>query len=266
MVRARAGIGAAVAGAMMLLAVAPAQARNSVDPCGAETRRQERAHGIPAGLLSAISLVESGRFDKHSRASIAWPWTVMAEGKGRFLPSKAAAIAEVAALQARGVRNIDVGCMQINLQAHRDAFPNLATAFDPGANVAYAAKFLLRLREETGSWARAGTHYHSRTPHLAAAYRVKLALAWNRIHDDATPPATKARQPVQGGIAWGAATVPRPPLLAPVVKRTAEPVETPATIAAKRAEAKRAADAWRAEKLAEYHLRKIKPGAIPPSP
>src|SRR3546814_15246449 len=71
----------------------------------------------------------------------------MAEGRGRFLPSKAAAIEEVRRLQARGIRNIDVGCLQVNLHYHPDAFASLETAFDPEANAAYAADFLVRLRE-----------------------------------------------------------------------------------------------------------------------
>src|SRR3546814_11739102 len=86
----------------------------------------------------------------------------MAEGKGRFLPSKAAAIEEVRRLQARGIRNIDVGCLQVNLHYHPDAFASLETAFDPEANAAYAAALLVRLREEARSSTRAIGQYPSR--------------------------------------------------------------------------------------------------------
>ena len=41
-----------------------------------------------------------------------------AEGVGTYYPSKAAAIAAVEALQARGVQSADVGCMQVNLLHH----------------------------------------------------------------------------------------------------------------------------------------------------
>ena len=34
----------------------------------------------------------------------------------------------------RGVRQVDVGCMQINLQSHPHAFASLEDAFDPGSN------------------------------------------------------------------------------------------------------------------------------------
>src|SRR3546814_16620059 len=79
----------------------------------------------------------------------------MAEDKGRFLPSKAAAIEEVRRLQARGIRNIDVGCLQVNLHYHPDAFASRETAFDPEANAAYAAAFLVRPRAEARSGTRA---------------------------------------------------------------------------------------------------------------
>ncbi|MBF0306414.1 MAG: transglycosylase SLT domain-containing protein, partial [Alphaproteobacteria bacterium] len=147
--------------------------------CATETARQEQALGIPRHLLKAISIVESGRFDKVQKASFAWPWTVTAEGKGRFLPSKAAAIGEVLALRARGVRNIDVGCMQINLHFHPDAFADLNEAFEPAANVAYGAKFLKRLYGETDTWMRAASHYHSQTPELGTAYAGRVTRAWN---------------------------------------------------------------------------------------
>ncbi len=102
----------------------------------------------------------------------------MAEGEGRFLPSKAAAIQEVRQLQARGVRNIDVGCMQVNLHYHPEAFEDLDAAFDPVVNVAYAASFLLELREEARSWTRAVGQYHSRQAIRGNGYRAKVFKAW----------------------------------------------------------------------------------------
>src|SRR3954447_2924311 len=98
----------------------------------------EREHRLPGGLLSAIATVESGRPDPSGRGIAAWPWTINAEGQGRYFDSKEAAIAAVEALRARGVTVIDVGCLQVNLKHHPDAFPDLATAFDPVANARYA--------------------------------------------------------------------------------------------------------------------------------
>ncbi len=151
--------------------------RDSWASCARLTDRAERAHGLPTHLLSAISKVESGRWHAASGAILAWPWTVTAGGKGRFLPSKKAAIAEVERLRARGVRNIDVGCMQVNLHYHPKAFANLEEAFDPRRNVAYATRFLLDLKARWGSWTRATGNYHSNTPALSGRYRLKVFRA-----------------------------------------------------------------------------------------
>jgi hypothetical protein len=148
------------------------------DLCAGAVAAQERRHGIPDRLLTAISLVESGRWDGDSGKATAWPWTVTAEGKGRFFPTKAAAIAAVRSLQARGVSSIDVGCLQVNLYYHPDAFGSLNTAFDPAQNAAYAAKFLTDLKRDQGSWQKAVQHYHSSTAEKRIPYQKKVYAAW----------------------------------------------------------------------------------------
>jgi len=163
------------------VSVAPAT-DEALDPawllCRSEIARVEEAKEIPAHLLGAIALVESGRAAPGKWEVSAWPWTVMAQGKGRYLPSKEAAIAEVEKLRDQGVRNIDVGCMQVNLMYHPEAFASLEEAFDPALNVAYAASFLRALRDERGSWSKAVAHYHSATPERHIRYRTKVFAAW----------------------------------------------------------------------------------------
>lgn len=138
----------------------------------------EQAAELPDHLLAAIARVESGRWHKGRGEILSWPWTVMAEGRGRYLPTKEAAIAEVQDLYARGVRNIDVGCMQINLKYHGRAFNSLDEAFDPLSNIAYAAAFLRDLKSETRSWTKAVGHYHSRHQRRGMEYRLKVLSAW----------------------------------------------------------------------------------------
>lgn len=174
---------AALLGALLALALAapvraqPAPETDLARLCAPHIARAERAYGLPPYLLGAIAKVESGRVDATSGATIAWPWTVTARGRGQFLPTKAAAIAAVEGLRAQGVGNIDVGCMQINLRYHPDAFADLEAAFDPAQNVAYATRLLVRLRRATGSWTRAVGDYHSGTPRLSGPYRVKVFKA-----------------------------------------------------------------------------------------
>jgi hypothetical protein len=129
--------------------------------CSAAVHAAEISQRLPRFLLHAVSLAESGRWHKKAQARIAWPWTVNAGGKGRFFPTKADALAEVRRLQAKGIRNIDVGCMQINLKHHGHIFSTVEEAFDPVNNVAYAAAWLKQLRQKKGSWAHAVGRYHN---------------------------------------------------------------------------------------------------------
>ena len=129
----------------------------------------------------AISLAESGRWDAVRRESLAWPWTVTAGGDSRYFETKVAALEHVRALAESGVRNIDVGCMQINLMHHPDAFQSLDHAFEPAANAAYAAGFLVELHDETRSWSRAISFYHSRTPTFYRPYRAKVYKPWQVV-------------------------------------------------------------------------------------
>jgi hypothetical protein len=139
----------------------------------------EREMRLPTGIMQAISLAESGRWHKASRSRFAWPWTVTAHGKGRFYPSKDAAIAAVRKLKADGVKNIDVGCMQVNLKYHPKAFETLQDAFDPSINARYAANLFAKLRRSTRSITRAVAHYHSTTRRYNRPYTKKVVKIWN---------------------------------------------------------------------------------------
>jgi len=193
-----------VAAGLALWSVDPAAAiaapTQSIDKtreiCIRETRAVEQAMGIPQHLLGAIALAETGRWDDDARASFAWPWTVMAQGRGRYFPTKAEAVAEVKRLTAQGITNIDVGCMQINLYHHGKAFANLTEALDPAANVAYAGEFLKDLFASTRSWTQAAAYYHSSTPNLSEAYKQKVVDLWNRTRRDA-PAETPAKAPTE---------------------------------------------------------------------
>ncbi|MBC4019254.1 transglycosylase SLT domain-containing protein [Siccirubricoccus deserti] len=127
-------------------------------------------------MLVAIGQVESGR--QISGRRIAWPWTINAAGKGHVFGSLAAAKSHIAALQANGVRSIDVGCFQVNLMHHPAAFSSLDEALDPHGNAHYAARFLHSLYGRAGSWGDAIALYHSATPRFGEAYRERVLAAW----------------------------------------------------------------------------------------
>jgi hypothetical protein len=164
-----------------LPAAAADAAKGAGTLCAHSIAEREPAQGIPPYLLNAISLAESGRWDPRRRAIIAWPWTVHAKGRGLFFDSKEAAVAAVERLRVQGVTSIDVGCMQINLHFHPDAFEDLDAAFEPARNVAYAARFLKRLRDEKRSWSRAVAFYHSATREHNLPYQKKVYRLWRQV-------------------------------------------------------------------------------------
>ncbi|HEY4172308.1 MAG TPA: transglycosylase SLT domain-containing protein [Rhodopila sp.] len=154
--------------------------------CETAATTAEYTGRLPARLLGAISLTETGRVDPATGRIRPWPWTINAEGTGQFFNTREQAVAAVKALQERGVQSIDVGCMQVNLMYHPRAFASLDDAFDPETNATYAARFLNALYTSSKDWSAAIAAYHSETPDLGDAYRVLVMARWH--NGDPHPP------------------------------------------------------------------------------
>ncbi|MCD6035992.1 MAG: hypothetical protein K0R63_1733 [Rickettsiales bacterium] len=131
------------------------------DRCEQYFTKFERHHALPARILKAIATQESGRWDAKNRTRQAWPWTINVGGKGFYFPTKAKAVAEIKRLKAQGIQSIDVGCMQVNLRYHPDAFRTVEEALNPASNVAYAAKLLKTHYNNLSSWKLAVASYHA---------------------------------------------------------------------------------------------------------
>lgn len=166
-------------------AMAPgAGAAAPIDPgkiCEPAIAAAERAARIPRHLMLAIALVESGRRDEARGGYGPWPWTINAEGAGRFFETKAEAISAVQDLRGRDIRSVDVGCMQVNLHHHPKAFPDLDAAFDPATNAVFAARFLRSLFQDTGSWMHAVARYHSSIYRNNRQYMIRVMKTWRRL-------------------------------------------------------------------------------------
>jgi len=192
-------------------------------------------------MLSSIALTESGKWDPKSKSKVAWPWTVTSGGPGEYFATKAEAIAKVKELKSQGVQNIDVGCMQINLHYHPDAFISLEQAFDPAANVKYAAKFLTDLKETWKSWREAVRRYHSSDTTRGTAYEQRV---------------TENKKELTGDRGFNVAYTKREANAASLKKREAI-IKHAQQKAEERAKARAQANEWRKKKLAEYRARKI---------
>ena len=143
--------------------------------CSVAAKKAGVEFGVNYDLLQTISAVESGRWDDSKNAYVAWPWTVNAEGKGYYFATREEAIAAVKDFQKQGITSIDVGCMQINLKYHGEAFSSLNDAIDPLQNVKYSAKFLRSLYSQNGNnWKKAAKRYHSGNFEAGEIYTKRL--------------------------------------------------------------------------------------------
>jgi soluble lytic murein transglycosylase-like protein len=128
---------------------------DSMRSCEREVARAARVHGIPLGVLYAVGLTETGR-----RGTL-YPYALGAEGQTVFAKDLDDAMVNFEAMRRRGVKLIDLGCMQINHYYHGDKFDSVRAMFDPAKNVDYAARFLKELKQREGSWTMAVARYNA---------------------------------------------------------------------------------------------------------
>jgi hypothetical protein len=162
-------------GLLLALALAVLPRLAAAQACQLAAAAAERAYALPAGLLGAIGVVESGH-----DGNPGWPWTINAQGEGRFFADRAAAVAAAQEMQQQGRQSLDIGCFQVNLLYHPDAFASLRDAFDPDRNAIAAARFLAALYQQSGNWSAAIMRYHSATPAAALPYLQRVQAAWRQ--------------------------------------------------------------------------------------
>ena len=148
--------------------------------CEAAIASAEATTKLPARVLNAIALRESGRLDPDTGRWRPWPWTINVEGIGHFYDTKEEAIA---AVQKHPGGRQPVGRCRLHAgqpDASSECVRHLDDAFDPTHNAAYAGRFLMDLFASSGDWGTAIAAYHSRTPGVGEPYR-----------DRSSPPGTR---------------------------------------------------------------------------
>jgi hypothetical protein len=160
---------------------------HAADPCPRSIAAAETRYSLPTGLLYSIGLVESGRLDSRDGSRQPWPWAADIDGKPQFYNTKQEAVAGVAAILRSGSHSVDVGCMQVNLKQHPEAFASLNDAFEPASNADYAARFLISLHAGGVDWIQAAGLYHSSTPILAEPYRRQVESSYAGLAITPTP-------------------------------------------------------------------------------
>jgi hypothetical protein len=161
--------------------------------CDQAARIASQESGVPVKVLKAIGRTESGRTVQG--AFVPWPWTINVEGRGMHLDSPSEALAIFEQNFARGARNIDVGCFQINHRWHGDAFESVRSMMDPITNARYAARFLGELYLEFGDWTRAAGAFHSRNAEFSSKYLARYEPILRALDGDRGPLVRTAETP-----------------------------------------------------------------------
>ena len=115
-----------------------------------------RKTGVLPEIIWAVAMKES------SFGNGPWPWTINIRGKGYYFPDKATALHFLQSFDTKALAHVDVGCMQLNIGFHGNAFSSVSQMMDPRLNIIYGAYFLKELYHEQGKWAKAVANYHSR--------------------------------------------------------------------------------------------------------
>lgn len=132
--------------------------------CVALIKKTETEMGIPKDLLHSIAYVESRLR----------PYAVHVKGKSHYFNNKSDAVNFVNAMKKRGFKNIDVGCMQVNLMAHGKQFISIEQALDPETNILYAAKLIKAFKKRFGNWGKAVKYYHTANPKYHNDYHARV--------------------------------------------------------------------------------------------
>lgn len=148
--------------------------------CTKYLRHFESYYNIPHKLLEAVALNETGRYHKNMEETLPWPWSVNFLGKSYYFDSKYEAVYFVKKIISKGIKNIDVGCMQVNLHHHGNAFKNVNDAFDPKQNIAYAASLISNYHLLSNNWLRAVSKYHSHNTEKGHPYAENVAVIWKK--------------------------------------------------------------------------------------
>lgn len=151
------------------------------DSCDSVIKAVAEKYKVPEEIMRAIAIVESGR--EIDGKMTPWPWTVNHNGEGYWFDSTQSVVAFAENLRSSGFEDFDVGCFQINLRWHSDAFSSLEDAFDPFSNASYAAEFLSELVAQNGNWPDSVADYHSKRFEAGQTYLAKVQKALETVRN-----------------------------------------------------------------------------------
>ena len=139
-----------------------------------------KAANVPADILYAVALAESGR--SYKGVLLPWPWTLNVEGRSIYCESQSEAII-LAADAINRKQLVDIGLTQVNWRWHRQRFSHVDDALVPMLNLKAGAAILREQFEVSGDWWQAVGRYHdpgqdSESLDSAENYRQRVKRLW----------------------------------------------------------------------------------------
>ncbi|MSO77606.1 MAG: hypothetical protein EXQ87_11985 [Alphaproteobacteria bacterium] len=142
----------------------PARASTDAQVCRRHVTEAEEQHRIPRGLLHAIAITESAYN----------PLALNIEGRTVEAPSVDQLLLRVRQARNKGIQNVSIGCMQILVKYHVHRVGTTRDLIQPHINVAYGARYLRELFEQTGDWWLAVARYHTSDAVKQAIYLCRV--------------------------------------------------------------------------------------------
>lgn len=139
-----------------------------------------KIHQVPADILYAIALIESGR--RYQGEFRPWPWALNIEGQSVFCESQQDAIHRVSQAILHE-QSVDIGLMQVNWRWHRQRFSTVDESLVPIKNLSAGASILQEQFEQTNDWWQAVGRYHdpgqdAESLDSAQRYRERVKQHW----------------------------------------------------------------------------------------
>lgn len=128
--------------------------------------------GVPADVLYAMALAESGQRIRGN--TVPWPWSLNVVGEPRRFDTRDAMFEDLMAILGEGHLRVDIGLMQINWYWQFERLSSPWRITEPAHNLKVAAQILADQYQIHGSWREAVGLYHRPAEgdeHRAAAAR-----------------------------------------------------------------------------------------------
>ncbi len=138
--------------------------------------------GLPASLLYAVALTESGQSRLSEDQLRPWPWTLNVNGKGQYFPSRKAAWRALQQALDSDQHSVDIGLMQVNWRYHQQALGSPWQALEPYHNLRVGASILKGCHVTKLNWQESVGCYHApNNLPRAQKYSQRVTAYWQQL-------------------------------------------------------------------------------------